>query len=632
VAFNRETALRSAEKALQQGKVDKAIAEYAVIVKHQPRDFNSRNTLGDLYFRAGQVDKAAAQYTKIAEHYLEEGFFPKASALFKKILKIRPDDEQAALRLAEIAGKQGLLADARTKMNAIAAKRRTRGDITGADDVLISLADLDPTDVAGGLQAVRILAGRGQSADAAARLRDLAGDLIGKQQTNEALEVLREAVKLVPSDPGLRQQLVGLLHDLGREDEALTYFSREAAGSDPAMLLLVAKAELQTGKFAAAREDIRRALTDETAAADVMTFMREIAAEQPDAAFIAAEALAEFALRERRVEEAIEAMSTFLEGAPAHVGGALRFVEMCLEEDLDDVLPNAQAILVDTYIAAGQPDAGRQIAEEMAAAYPDDAQARQRLVHAYKACGVEDPAAQADAFLASDAANGPSAENTAADPLALEEADTPVPDFDVYVYGQPSPPLDPAEPSPAASTAAVDIKATPEETEVDLTATLDALDRLDAEAAVSETSAAPTDEVFNVFRQHQEENHLLAEKAYEEAEFARAQGQVDDALRLYGEAWKSSQFRFRAASSLGRLLRDEGRLVEAVEWLESASNVSAPDAEAGFALLYDLGDTLEQLGETMRALAVFMELQAEAGDYRGIAARIERLTRTETRG
>ena len=45
--FNREAALKSAEKALRQGRIDAAIAEYVRVVEAQPRDLNSANALGD---------------------------------------------------------------------------------------------------------------------------------------------------------------------------------------------------------------------------------------------------------------------------------------------------------------------------------------------------------------------------------------------------------------------------------------------------------------------------------------------------------------------------------------------------------------------------------------------------------
>ena len=76
--------------------------------------------------RAGQTDKAVAQYTRIADHLAHEGFFPRAAALHKKILKIRPDDEAAQLQLGELSARQGLLADAKSYFSVVAERRRLR--------------------------------------------------------------------------------------------------------------------------------------------------------------------------------------------------------------------------------------------------------------------------------------------------------------------------------------------------------------------------------------------------------------------------------------------------------------------------------------------------------------------------
>lgn len=652
--FDRESSLRSAERAVQTGKLDQAIAEYARIVEHQPRDFNSANTLGDLYARAGQTDSAIAQYAKIAEHFLQEGFLPKASALFKKILKIRPDDEQALLRLGEIAAKQGLLADARSSMNAVATRRRARGDAAGADDILIALADLDAGDIEGRMQAARIMAARGQGSDAADRLRNLAVDLLEKERADEAIDVLRETVHLVPGDRIARKQLIALLHDLGQGAEAEVYLTRDVAEDDPAMLLLVAKAELQAGRLDEGRDDIRRALALAPASAEVLAFIAHVVASRPEAAFVAAEALADAAIERRQVPQAVEALTLFLKAVPAHVAGALRFVEICLEEGLDDLLPKAQAALADAYIASGQTQSGRVMAEDLALADPSSESHRARLVRAYAAEGVADPETHATQFLkigdgSELSAPEPEIEDFPAPPapetpetgvnFEIAEELRPVPDFEVYVYDQPSPPLEAGESeeeliarllAEEASREEAAPQAAAPEPEIDLTSTLDALD---AEPAAAAEQPAALDDVFDGFRQRNRvEDHERAEAAYEEAELAAALGQIEDAVRLYEEASKSAAFRFRAAIALARLLRTEGRTAEAIEWLERASEVPAPDREAGFALMYDLGDMLEQQGETMRALAIFMELQAEAGDYRGIAPRVERLARAEIGG
>jgi tetratricopeptide (TPR) repeat protein len=113
VAVDRESILKRADGLLRQGRLDAAIDEYVRLVKQQPEDWGALNTLGDLYAQAGRSDKAVEQYTRIADYHFAEGFFPKAQALYKKALKCQPKHEHTLRRLAEIATKQGLLANAR---------------------------------------------------------------------------------------------------------------------------------------------------------------------------------------------------------------------------------------------------------------------------------------------------------------------------------------------------------------------------------------------------------------------------------------------------------------------------------------------------------------------------------------
>src|SRR5262245_14171977 len=101
--FDRDDTLRSAEKLLRQGKLDAAIAEYRKVIDDQPNDWNTANALGDLYFRAGQTDKAVAEYGRIADHLANEGFFQKAVAVYRKIIKIKPDDERSMWQLGGLA-------------------------------------------------------------------------------------------------------------------------------------------------------------------------------------------------------------------------------------------------------------------------------------------------------------------------------------------------------------------------------------------------------------------------------------------------------------------------------------------------------------------------------------------------
>jgi len=146
VAIDRAASLRNAEKLLRQGKLDLAIAEYLRVVEEFPRDWNTGNILGDLYVRAGLIDRAVDHFIRIADSLSDEGFLPKAHAIYKKILKIKPDHEHALLQGAEIAGSQGMLVDARAYLNALLERRRSKGDQRGVAQMRIRLAMLDPAD------------------------------------------------------------------------------------------------------------------------------------------------------------------------------------------------------------------------------------------------------------------------------------------------------------------------------------------------------------------------------------------------------------------------------------------------------------------------------------------------------
>ena len=84
VALDREDTLKKAEKLLRQGRVDNAIAEYLRVVEDQPRDWNTANTLGDLYARANQPVKAVAQYAPHRRSLLRGRLLPQGGSALQK--------------------------------------------------------------------------------------------------------------------------------------------------------------------------------------------------------------------------------------------------------------------------------------------------------------------------------------------------------------------------------------------------------------------------------------------------------------------------------------------------------------------------------------------------------------------
>jgi tetratricopeptide (TPR) repeat protein len=110
------------------------------------------------------------------------------------------------------------------------------------------------------------------------------------------------------------------------------------------------------------------------------------------------------------------------------------------------------------------------------------------------------------------------------------------------------------------------------------------------------------------------------------------EGRIDECIEAFAVASRSPRHRFQASSLIGRIYRERDQLHEAIEWFERAAQAPAATADDGFLLMYELADALEAAGEVSRALAVCMELQANAGEFRDIAERVDRLAKVQTGG
>ena len=88
--FNKTKVLSSAERYIQQGKLQNAISEYEKVIKADPKDLTVLNTIGDLYARLGQTDQAVSYFKTVGDSYANQGFTVKAIAMYKKLTKMKP--------------------------------------------------------------------------------------------------------------------------------------------------------------------------------------------------------------------------------------------------------------------------------------------------------------------------------------------------------------------------------------------------------------------------------------------------------------------------------------------------------------------------------------------------------------
>jgi tetratricopeptide (TPR) repeat protein len=640
LAFDREDTLKKAEKLLRQGRLDAAIAEYVRVVEDQPRDWNTANTLGDLFQRAGQADKAVAQYKRIADHFLDDGFYPKAAALFKKILKLTPDDESAQMSLADLSAKQGLLRDAKTYYKAVAAKRRAGGNPRGADEIVVLLGDLDPADIDARMAAAHVLAEGGDDAMAAGKYRQLYADLIEKGRAVEALDALRQAVRSDPTDFTGRAILAREAVAVGDFETARGFLDRETAGTDPALLLALADLELRSGHLEPAGDVLAQLIAiDPAVRSQIVDLGWTLSSVNPAAAFVCVDAAVSASMAASDFEDAAAVLHEFVTRVPDQIPALLKLVEVCVDGGLETSMYEAQAQLADAYLSSGQAGEARVIAEDLVAREPWERAHIERFRRALVMLRVPEP----DSVIA-ERLSGQSP-FMATDHFSTDLVQDPPPP-DVSPEPAPSAPAEarveePPTPAAPATPPKKKTKKMDSSVEIDLTSILGEMEA----AAAPPAPAAPVpkppapreslDEVFSDFRGDATRQSGAADQSTQHMKLAETyleMGLVDEAMTSLKTAARSPRQRFGAGVILGRLYRERGDPIHAIEWLERAAEAPAPTDEENRALLYDLGELLEAVGETARALAVFLELQADAGEYRDVAARVEHLARAQTGG
>ena len=174
------------------------------------------------------------------------------------------------------------------------------------------------------------------------------------------------------------------------------------------------------------------------------------------------------------------------------------------------------------------------------------------------------------------------------------------------------------------------VPATSEDVEVDLSVSLDSMER-PAAPVPPPAQEADLDSVFDGMRTQLAKRSGLdeAEKEYKRGLALRASGDIDGCIQALDKASRAPKLRFGTSWLIARLYRDRDMMPEALEWLERASQATAPTSDESHQLLFELAEALEKAGEVARALAVCIELQSDAASYRDLDARIDRLTKIQ---
>jgi pilus assembly protein FimV len=270
--FNKQKVLSTAEKYVQQGKMQNAIAEYEKVLKADPKDLTVTNTVGDLYSRLGEADKATECFKTVGDAYATQGFTVKAIAMYKKISKLKPSLE-SVLKLAELYTQQGLFNDARAQYLQVAEEFLKSGELENAVRIFQKILEMDPENTTMRVRLAEVYVRLGKKNDAWQIFSAAAETLRSKGSTSAAEEVLQRMLTLDPGNGyALLMQARNLL-EAGDAEAAVESFQKVSdLDSNPDGLRDLLKAYLKTGRLSDAGTLASKLLTVHNDLTAISTF------------------------------------------------------------------------------------------------------------------------------------------------------------------------------------------------------------------------------------------------------------------------------------------------------------------------------------------------------------------------
>src|SRR6202167_2236989 len=202
--FNKQKVLSAAEKFVQQGKLQNAIAEYEKVLKNDEKDLTVNNTIGDLYARLGDSEKAIECFKKVGDAYAAQGFTVKGIAMYKKLTKLQPSVD-SSLKLAELYTQQGLFNDARAQYLQVAEDFMKAGDLDQAVRLFQKVLEMDPENVPMRVKLAEVYVRLGKKKEAWEIFSAAAEALRARGSLASAEDILK---RMLAIDPGHSQALL----------------------------------------------------------------------------------------------------------------------------------------------------------------------------------------------------------------------------------------------------------------------------------------------------------------------------------------------------------------------------------------------------------------------------------------
>ncbi len=675
MALNRQKVIRAAEKLVNRGRIEAAIDQYRKVVDKFPNDTNTLNRVGDLYARLDRIDEAIELFNQTARHFGREGFYVKAIAIYKKIIRLDPTQIEVYEQLADLYHRQGLISEARAQYEVVADYYQQQNDIPATVGIHQKMVELEPHNPSRRLRLAELFQQQGQLSDAMEQYRAIASLMLAHDRVEEAVQVCLKALEIDASDLNFIAGAVQEIRDAGHREEADRVLLA-AIDSNPEAANIEQLAAAEAPPSADVQEAVvsepETAAELEEAAADEAVEVEPPVTEPPPSAVVEEvefeldldELAAEPPTKEAPVEaEAVAPAAKFVveEAPPAEEA----IEEPAAEPEID---PRLSELLSESAVLAkyGLEDKAAERLEEALEVDPHRLDTYGRLIPLYARGGnnsrvvelanlvlemsadleTSEVADQVSTLLteqgflledgrfSAPAVEPEEVEEPTAEPAEAVEEPTPQPQVEAELPTTPGVDVSwleaPTSERPEAD-ATVEALFSEEEEFFDLASELEE-ELLKEESLLDEELLSPQDEqsleeIVDGFKKGMEET-ISAEDFdthYNLGVAYREMGLLDEAIGEFQLAAKDSRYLIECCSLLAGCFREKGFPELAIKWYQRALESPNITDDENLGLVYELADLYLSMGDTEAARERFVEIYGINSNYRDVVAKLEEL-------
>lgn len=665
---NREKLSAQAQKYIEKGQYDKAIREYLKIVEDDEKDVRTWLKIGDLFAKLGQKPEAAQTYQKVARFYSDQGFYLKAVAVYKQILRIDPRLVEVSIELAELYRQLGLVQDTISQYESIASFLQREGRSQEAVAAHRAILELDPNNVAQRIKLAELYSKEDLVGEAAREFAITADQLRAMGRVDDFLKVGERLLFHDPDNHAIAKELAALY--IQREDprRALTKLQAcfKADPRDPETLDLLAQSFLmlrQHQKSVSVLKELARVYLE---------------AGQPDQAAMAYQRIldidpgdqeASAALQVDTLQQALGAQSEAAPAAPvlerernaSGAGGLGAEVELPRDADVARIVTEA-----DVYAKYGLHGKALEHLRSALERQPASREIRERLYGLYELSGLPDEAVGELWMLVDQAATKEEAAGYLGEILRIQPHNRAAVLRWRRIQAQNGafPPTEHAAPAAPVETAAS--AETAEDTEIALQEDLQEVDfflrqnlRTEARALLENLlQRYPHDETLELRLKEvrasvqRERSGIHAGKeissssyemtrqglrlkgtvvsadstSYFELALAyRDMGLYSDAITEFRKAMTDPRREVQCRTQIGLCYFEQNMLAEAIAELKRALYVNAIAEPELLDIYYYLGRSYEQIADRKESLYFYEKALKHKADFRDVRGRVARL-------